>query len=79
MVQTRRNMSTKDVIPVISAILCLALVPGSFVGAFFLIRKAVTGTAGRVVLTIFLGGVFLIAGVVAIVAGCASIVPMDFK
>jgi hypothetical protein len=72
-------MSAKDVIPVISAILCLVLVPGSFVGAFFIIRKGVTGTAGRVVLTIILGGFFLIAGVVAIVAGCSSLVPMDFK
>jgi hypothetical protein len=72
-------MSTKDVVPVISAIMCLALVPGSFVGAYFLIRKAVTGTVGRVLLTLFLGGVFLIAGVVAIVAGCASIVPLDIK
>jgi len=70
-------MSTKDVIPVVSLIVCLLLVPGSFVGAYFLIRKFVTGTTGRVLLTIFLGAVFLIAGVVAVVAGCASIVPLN--
>jgi hypothetical protein len=72
-------MSAKDVVPVVSVILCLLLVPGSFVGAFFLVRKWVTGAAGRVVLTMMLGGVFLIAGVIAIVAGCASIVPLDIK
>jgi hypothetical protein len=72
-------MSTKDVVPVVSAIMIVALIPGSFVGAFFLIRKPVTSTGGRVLLTIVLGGIFLIAGVVAIVAGCASLAPMDFK
>ena len=72
-------MSAKDVVPPIAAILCLALVPGSFVGAYYIIRKPVTNTVGRVLLTIVLGGIFLIAGVVATVAGCASIVPMDFK
>ena len=72
-------MTVKDVAPVVSGILCLALVPGSFVGAFFLIRKGVTNILGRVLLTIILGGIFLIAGVVAIVAGCSSVAPMDFK
>jgi len=72
-------MSTKDVIPVVAWIMCLALVPGSFVGAFFIIRKPVKNTAGRVLLTILIGGIFLVAGVVAIVAGCSSVAPMDFK
>jgi hypothetical protein len=72
-------MSANDVVPVIASVMCLALVPGSFIGAFFIIRKPVKNTAGRVFLTILLGGVFLVAGVVAIVAGCASVAPMNFK
>jgi len=67
----------KDALPVISLILIVALIPGSFVGAFFLIRKWVPSTAGRVLLTIFLGGFFFIAGSVAIVAGCASVVNLN--
>jgi hypothetical protein len=69
----------KDIAPIISLILIIALIPGSFVGAFFIIRKPVTNTVGRVLLTLVIGGFFLIAGVVAIVAGCASLSPMDFK
>jgi hypothetical protein len=64
-------------VQVLASIICIALVPGSFVGAYFLIRKGVTNTGGRVVLTILLGCVFLVAGVVATVGGCASIVPMN--
>ncbi len=69
----------KDIAPIISLILIIALIPGSFVGAFFIIRKPVTNTVGRVLLTLVIGGFFLVAGVVAIVAGCASLSPMDFK
>ena len=69
----------KDIAPIISLILIIALIPGSFVGAFFIIRKPITNTVGRVLLTLVIGGFFLIAGVVAIVAGCASLSPMDFK
>jgi hypothetical protein len=69
----------KDAAPVIALILIIALIPGSFVGAFFIIRKPITNTVGRVLLTLVIGGFFLIAGVVAIVAGCASLSPMDFK
>ena len=69
----------KDIAPIISLILIIALIPGSFVGAFFIIRKPVTNTVGRVLLTLVIGGFFLVVGVVAIVAGCASLSPMDFK
>jgi hypothetical protein len=69
----------KEAVPVVSGILCLLLIPGSFVGAFFLIRNFAAGTGARVLLTAVLGMIFLVAGVVAVVAGCASISPPDFK
>ena len=71
--------TSESIATISSLVLILALIPGSFVGAFFLIRKWVTGATGRVLLTIVLGGIFLIAGAVAIVAGCLSIAPLNIK
>ena len=66
-------MSAKDMISIVSWILCMALVPESFLGAFWIIRKWVKSEAAVVLLTIVLGGIFMIAGVVAVLAGCASV------
>ena len=73
------KMKSADFVTGASLILCVLMIPGSFVGAFFLIRKPVQKVAGRVLLTILLGGIFLVAGVTAVVAGCSSIAPMSFR
>jgi hypothetical protein len=65
-------------VSILSVIICLALLPGSFIGAALLARKWVKKTAGQVLLTIGLGLVFLVAGVTAAVAGCVALYPPKF-
>ncbi len=62
-----------------AGIFCLALVPGSFVGAYLLGRKWIKSTAGRVFFTLGVGAVILVAGVFAAVAGCASLYSPSFR
>ena len=61
-----------------AGIFCLALVPGSFVGAYFLGRKWIKSPAGRVFFTLGVGVVILVAGVVGAVAGCSSLYSPNF-
>lgn len=63
----------------VALIICLALLPGSFVGAYFLMRTWVKKPVYLVLLTIVVGLVILCAGEAATVAGCAAIAPPNFK
>jgi len=72
-------MNTKDAVSLLAAIVCLALVPGSFVAAFYLIRKPVKDPAARVILTIILGIIIFVSGAFATIAGCSTVAPMDFR
>lgn len=69
----------ENFVTAVAGILALALLPGSFVAAYFLVRKWVKDTAARVLLTIVLGLVILCAGEFATVAGCASLYPPSFR
>jgi hypothetical protein len=66
-------------VSIVSVLICLALLPGSFIGAALLAKKMVKETAGRVLLTIGLGLVFLVAGVAATLAGCIALYPPNFR
>jgi hypothetical protein len=52
----------------------LALLGGSFWGAYRLARLWAKGTFARVVLTGLLFIIFMVAGLIALVAGCAMVV-----
>ena len=65
-------------VSILAVIICLALLPGSFVGAYFLIRKWVKNTAALIILTLIIGIVILCAGEFATVAGCAAMYPVSF-
>jgi len=69
----------EPVVSILAVIICFALLPGSFVGAYFLVRKWVKDTAARVILTIVIGIIILCAGEFATVAGCAAIYPPTFR
>jgi hypothetical protein len=58
----------------------LGVIGGSLWGAYRLAFLWVKGTFGRVVLTLLLFVIFLVAGVVALVAGCTMVAGKpDFK
>ncbi len=60
--------------------LALAVALASFPGGYWLARCCVKSVGGRVVLTILFGILFLVVGVVAVVAGCSAAGgKMDFK
>jgi hypothetical protein len=61
----------------LALVICFLLLPGSFVGAYFLVKRWTKDTAGRVILTIVLGVIFFVGGVTGTVAGCASLVPFN--
>jgi general secretion pathway protein G len=55
-----------NLVLILSVIICLALIPGSFVVAHFVSKKWTKQSAGRVFLTIGLGIVFLASSVAAV-------------
>jgi hypothetical protein len=63
----------------VSSILILALIPGAFVAAYFLCRKWLTNNLGRAFFILIVGIIIFIGGATAIVAGCSSIYPMNFR
>ncbi len=63
----------------ISSIVVLALIPGSFVAAYFLCRKWITNTVGRVFFILIVGVLIFVGGTTAIVAGCASLYPFRIQ
>ncbi|MEI9892705.1 MAG: hypothetical protein WDN28_02015 [Chthoniobacter sp.] len=61
-------------------ILALTVAVASFPAGFWLARRCVENIAGRVLLTLLFGVIIMIAGVIAVVAGCSAIGgKMDFK
>jgi len=72
-------MDVKNAVTTISAILLLLLIPGAFVGAYFSLRKFIKNEVAMVLLVMLLGAVYFVAGFCAIVAGCSSIAPPNFK
>jgi hypothetical protein len=61
-------------------ILALAVALASFPVGYWLARCCVKNVGGRVVLTLLFGVIFMVVGVVAVVAGCtAAGGKMDFK
>jgi len=45
-------------------------VPGAFVAAAFVVNRVVKSDTARVLLTILVGVILIIAGMIALVAGC---------
>ncbi len=72
------SSALRSAIPIISSIICIAWIPGAFVAAFFLAGKMGVNGGMRIFLTFILGGILLVAGVTAVVAGCATLVPLNF-
>jgi hypothetical protein len=61
-------------------ILAIVVAVASFPGGFFLARRLVKGIGARIVLTIVFGTIFLVGGVIAVIAGCSAAGGrMDFK
>jgi hypothetical protein len=61
-------------------ILALLVALASFPGGYWLARCCVKNVGGRIALTLLFGVVFLVVGVIAVVAGCSAVGgKMDFK
>jgi hypothetical protein len=66
----------EDLFGVLAIIVLLAAFPGGF----FLARRLVKGTGGRIVVTVVLGVIFIVGGLIAIMAGCSALGgKVDFK
>jgi hypothetical protein len=60
--------------------LALAVALASFPGGYWVSRCCTKSVGGRVVLTLVFGAIFLVAGVIAVIAGCSAAGgKMDFK
>jgi hypothetical protein len=60
--------------------LAMVVVLAAFPGGYWLARRCVANTGGRVLLTIIFGVVIIVVGVTAAVAGCSAAGgKMDFK
>jgi ABC-type sugar transport system permease subunit len=61
-------------------ILAVVVVLAAFPGGYWLARCCAKNIAGRVLLTLLFGIVFMIVGVIAVVSGCSAAGgKMDFK
>ncbi len=61
-------------------ILALVVALASFPGGYWVARCCVKNTGGRIVLTLVFGAIFLVGGVIAVIAGCSAAGGrMDFK
>lgn len=60
--------------------LALAVALASFPGGYWLARRCVKNVAGRILLTLLFGVIFLVVGVTSVVAGCSAAGgKMDFR
>ncbi len=53
-------------------LLAIAVILASFPGGYWVARRCAKNTGGRVVLTLLFGVVFLVVGVIAVIAGCSA-------
>lgn len=61
-------------------ILALVVALAAFPGGFFAARCCTKSVGGRVVLTLVFGVIFLVVGVIGVIAGCSAAGgKMDFK
>jgi hypothetical protein len=57
----------------VSFLLLFVFLSVSFIGASFIVNRVVKNPAARVLLTVLLGVMLTIAGMIAIVAGCSGL------
>lgn len=61
-------------------ILALVVAVSAFPGGFLAARRCTKSFGGRIILTLAFGVVFLVAGIIGVIAGCSAVGgKMDFK